>query len=128
MDRWVFPVPGRPEEDDVHRLGEEVGLGEVGDGRALDARLGREVEVVDGLDRREPRALHAGLATVALPRADLLGQHRRQIRLVVPALVAGGLGQAGGDRAHPWRLERPREIRQLRGGARRHAGTSKSRS
>ncbi len=86
---------GRSEEDDVGRLREEVQLGQMGDDLPLHAGLDLEVEVVDRLDRREAGGLDPGLAPMALARADLLGEHRGQIRLVVPALVAGGLGQSG---------------------------------
>ncbi len=98
---------GWSEEDDVGGLGEEVELGEVGDGGPLDAGLGLEVEVVDGLDRREAGGLDAGLATVTVAGADLFGQDRGEVRLVVPALGAGGLGEASGDGADARGLERP---------------------
>ena len=81
------------QEDDVLGLGQEVELGEVGDDLALDARLDREVEVVERLCRREAGGLHPGRPAVAVARADLLGEDRREIRLVVPALVAGPGGK-----------------------------------
>ena len=120
--------PGRAEEDDVDRLGEEVELGEVRDDLPLDARLDREVEVVDGLDGREAGRLHPGRAAVAVAGGHLLGEDRREIRLVVPALRAGLLGEPAGDVPDARCLERARQIGQLGGGAPGHAGTSQRRS
>ena len=39
--RWVLPVPGGPEQDDVLAAGEEVELAEVQDGVAAGSRSGR---------------------------------------------------------------------------------------
>jgi len=55
-----------PEEDDVLVLGEEVELGEVEHGLALQAAGEAEVEVVEGLDGRQARRLDARLTAVAL--------------------------------------------------------------
>lgn len=57
-DRQIgLPGSGWPEEDDVLGLGQEVELGEVGDERPVDGTRDREVEVVEGLRRREAGGL-----------------------------------------------------------------------
>ena len=86
----------RPQEDDVLVLGEEVELGEVQDALALERAREGEVEVVERLDGREAGRLDARLPAVALAGRDLLGEDRGQVVLVVPAVLAGPLGQGGG--------------------------------
>ena len=88
-------------------LGEEVELGEVGDERPVGRGLEREVEVVERLDRREAGRLHPGRAAVAVPGAHLLGEHRGEIGLVVPALVPGPVREPARHVPDARRLERP---------------------
>ncbi len=57
---------GRSQEDDVVRFSDEVELREVLRLRALDRSLEAEVEIIERLDLREPRALHAVLTAVCL--------------------------------------------------------------
>jgi len=112
----------RPGEDHVHVLGEEVELGEVQHGLALHGAREAEVEVVEGLDRREARRLDARLAAVALPGGHLFAEDRRQVLLVAPGALAGALGQGARALTHPRRLQGPREEGDLAGGGAAHSG------
>ncbi len=103
----------RSEEHDVVGFGEEVELGEVGDLLALDRALEGEVEVIEGLDLREPGRLHTVRAAVVLARGDLLGEHRRQVVLVGPGLLPGPLRERRGDRSDPRGLQGPRQERDV---------------
>jgi hypothetical protein len=70
-----FSGAGWAEEDDVLRFGEEVELREVRHGLVLHGALEREVEVVEGLDLREPGCLHPVLTPVGSAGGDFFGQH-----------------------------------------------------
>ena len=87
---------GRTEEDHVLRLSEEVELREVRHRLLLDGALEGEIEVIQGLDLRESGRLHPVLAAVGFAGAHLFGEHRREIGLVVPALVGGSLRERPG--------------------------------
>ena len=112
----------RPQEDHVLVLGEEVELGEVQHGLALQRAREGKVEVVERLHRREARRLDARRAAVALAGRDLLAEHRREVLLVAPGALPGALGQGGGALADARRLERPREEGDLAGGLAAHSG------
>jgi hypothetical protein len=91
--------PWWAEEHHVGCLPQEVELGEVGDLGAADRALEGEVEVVQGLDLGEAGGPDPGVAAVGLPGGHLLGQDLGEVVLVVPALVAGLVGQGGGRAA-----------------------------
>jgi hypothetical protein len=114
------------EEHDVVGLQQEVELGEVGDELLADRPLEGEVEVVQGLDGRQPGRLDSGCPTRGLPRNDLLLEHGGQVTLVVPALGAGPLGQRPGRSPDAWRLQHAGEVDEL--GRRSHDPTSASSS
>jgi hypothetical protein len=62
---------GRAEQDDVLAAGEEVELAEMQDRVAADRGLEGEVELLQGLARREAGGLDAALAAVAVAAVDL---------------------------------------------------------
>jgi hypothetical protein len=66
-----LPVPGRAEQDHVLTRVQEVQLSEVLDDGLLHAALEGEVELLQGLARREPRGLDAPLAAVTVAGGDL---------------------------------------------------------
>ena len=82
-DRQVgLAGPRRAEQDDVLAAVQEVELAEVLDHLLLHRALEGEVELLQGLARREARRLDPALAAVGLPRGDLGGEHRLQEALV----------------------------------------------
>ena len=103
-------------------LFEEVELGEVQHGLALQAASEGEVEVVERLHRREAGGLDARLAAVALPGGDLLAEHGGQVVLVAPGALAGALGQDRGPLADARRLQGAREEGDLGGRLAAHSG------
>jgi hypothetical protein len=62
---------GRAEQDDVLLAGEEVELTEMQDRVALEACLEREVELLQGLARGEPRGLDPRLPAVRIAGVGL---------------------------------------------------------
>ena len=104
---------GRAQEDDVLCFGEEVELREVRHGLVLHRPLEREVEVVEGLDLREPGCLHPVLTAVGFAGGDLFGEHCSEVGLVVPALVGGTLRERAGPFRDPRGFERSGEERDL---------------
>ena len=77
----------------------------MGDLLPPDRVLEGEVEVIERLDLGKARPLDAGLAAVGLTPADILGQHRGEIGLVVPRLGARPLGEHAPGLGEARRLE-----------------------
>jgi hypothetical protein len=100
----------RSQEDDVLGFQQEVELGQVEDELLAERALEAEVEVVQGLDRRQPGGLDAQLPAGGLPGQDLFLQHRGQVALVRPAFDAGPLGQRGGRSPDARCLQRPGQV------------------
>ena len=63
--------PGRSEQDDVLLARQEIELAEMQDRVALEARLEGEVELLQGLARREPRGFDPGLSAVGIAAVGL---------------------------------------------------------
>ena len=63
--KWVFPVPKLPIEQDVFARIEVFTAGEFPDQGFVDRRLGAKIEVLQGLEHRELRALDAPLGGAA---------------------------------------------------------------
>ena len=93
--RWVLPVPGGPSRTNVLLGGQGVELREVRHRFAAQARLEREVEVLDRLARGEPRGLDPCLAAVGVAAVDLGPQQDGGELLVGPFLGASAVGELG---------------------------------
>jgi hypothetical protein len=106
---------GRAEQDDVLLAGEEVQLPEVQDDVAAERGLEGEVELLEGLARREPRGLDPGLPAVTVARVGLPGRQRRHHRVLFGEAIDRSRAQrlVGpiGDRRMPRgsTFERPRQ-------------------
>jgi hypothetical protein len=70
IERCVLPVPRGSEEADVAVLGDPGELREVQDQRLLGARLGGEVEVLEGLVRGERGVADALAGAGGVARED----------------------------------------------------------
>ncbi len=118
-------LAGARRSQEHHVLGfvEEVELREVRDERSLDRSLVREVEVEEGLYLREARGFHPGRPAMGLSRGDLLGKHRGEVSLVVPAFGSRLLGERAEGLPDARGFERPGVEGDLRGGG-AHALTS----
>ena len=111
--RWVLPVPGGPEQDDVLAAGEEVELAEVQHRVAADRGLEGEVELLQRLAGGEARGLDAALAAVAVAAVDLGLQQRGGELLIAPLLRAGAVGELGQRPRRGRRLQRAEQVREL---------------
>jgi hypothetical protein len=76
------------------------------DGRAADQCLDGEVELIDGLDRREKGRPDPLCAVVVVASVGLFSKNRGEIVLEVPAIGASRVSQAT-DRGDPRRVDRP---------------------
>ena len=92
----------------------KVELAQVQDGVAAQRRPEREFELLEGLARRKPGGLDAGLAAVAVARVDLSLQQGRCEALVGPFFVAGAVGELGQRPGRGRRLEDPEQAREFR--------------
>jgi hypothetical protein len=93
IERCVLPVPGGSEEADVAVLGDPGELREVQDQRLLGAGLRGEVEVLQGLVRRERGVADALAGAGGVAGEDLGLEQGFEELLVGPLLFAG---QGGG--------------------------------
>ena len=89
-----MPVPGGPKKQTLHVLAGPGELGEVQDQRPFGAGLGGEVEVLEGLVRREGGVADALAGAGGVAGEDLGLQQRLEELLVGPAL--GSRGSCGG--------------------------------
>src|SRR4029453_12840022 len=69
---------GRPEDQDILRLRQKAAGPQLANQALVDRRLKLEIEVVEGLDRREVRDLQTHGDAGALLRVDLLAQEPSQ--------------------------------------------------
>lgn len=99
--------PGWAEEDHVLGFGDEGAGGEVGEQVSAQRRQVIEVEVLQGLDRREVGGADPHDGALGLAVGDLALEERSEVFLVRPVLVPGLVGELfpavgdGGDLEHP---------------------------
>jgi hypothetical protein len=104
----------RAEEHDVLLAGEKVELREMQHLVASQARLEREVELLDRLAGGEPRGLDPPLPAVAVAAVDL-GLHQGGGELfIAPVLLAGAVGELRQRPGRRWRLQRAEQVGELR--------------
>jgi hypothetical protein len=107
-------VIGRAQQDHVLLGVQKVQLSEVLDDLLLDAALEGEVELLQGLVRREPGRTDPQPAAGGLPRGDLRREQRFGETLIRPFLLAGALGEVRQRASGRRRLHRPEQVRELR--------------
>lgn len=88
-----FSATGLAHQDQIASLGDEVGAEVVAEQSGPQRRLQREVEVVDGLEKREMSVARGGAQTSAVAVPDLLGQQHGQEIAMRPLLGARLLGE-----------------------------------
>src|SRR5262249_60335807 len=98
----------------------EVGVAAVLDHRLLDRARKAEVELLQGLARREARGFDPGFAAVAVAGGDLGVEQDLGEAFVAPGLLAGPLGQRWQRPRRRWRFQGAEEMGELGGLA--HAG------
>jgi len=86
--------PGRPEEDDVLRFGDERARAEVGDQVPVRGGLVVEFEVLQGLVAGEPGRFDPQGRAGRFPLGHFAGEDRGEVFLMGPARVAGLVAQA----------------------------------
>ena len=104
---------GRSEEDHVVPGGDEVQGAEVGDQVAGQSAGVVEVELLEGLARREPGSADPALAAVGIAGGDLALQAGDQVLLVGPGLCTGAFGEPVYRLAQRGCLQRPGQIGDL---------------
>jgi hypothetical protein len=100
-----LPATGPAGEDEAPAIGDEVGRQRRAEQREPQRRLEAEVEVIDGLEEGEARAMRETLHARLLSLGDLLGSEHDQEVAVGPLAGLGSLDELAPDAASVGQVE-----------------------
>ena len=95
--RCVFPRPGLPAKISGAPVGDEVGRQRRAEDVEAHRRLVREIEIIDGLEKRKVRASREAREPRLLAMRDLLGHEQREEVAIGPGLALGALDEVAPD-------------------------------